>query len=566
MPRTRSKALPTKVYKYGCSAPLENQELVKEQWRLANRYRNALLENSLQWRSACQAVVSAEDTELRDIDTCIDILNVNIDSLISEKKKRNSAARKRLKHPDLEAKITDCKTERKRLYARRKLVKDIAYRSPGNKQALDAVHQAFKAANREARKIASKSGLGWGTYLQIEDSAKNFAKGKPAKFKRFDRDAGGSIAIQIQTPQGAPHLTVDRLLEGKDNRLQLIPQPDGIHALVRLCVGGVDMSQRRSANNPPCYVTVRMNMHRPLPPDSHITWVKLIARRVGLKLKWDVHFTVARGSGFAPTIGSGVVGIDIGYRHLDDGSLRVAAWAGSDGRHGELILPATLVRALTRKQELQALRDEKFNVVRASLVEWCKHVSIPDWLKEAASTLALWRSQKRLHTLAQQWSQNRFTGDSSMYIVLDAWRKEDRHHLAWLANESEQGICRRKDIYGKFVAELRRHYGTVGLEDIDLREHAQADNLSKGVQNQRSIAAHSTLRSLLSTMQVIKVPAANTTRRCHYCGHINNVGTDVGYYCDDCGWTGDRDYNASQNILREATYSLRAGGRSHVAT
>lgn len=299
-------------------------------------------------------------------------------------------------------------------------------------------------------------------------------------------------------------------------------------------------------------------MHRPLPAGCHVTWVKLIAKRLGTRLKWEAHFTVAKESGFAKPTGPHTIALDIGYRRLDDGSLRVASWAGSDGRRGELRLPPELVKALEHKDELQALRDQKFDILRASLVEWKKHVQAPDWFCEDTRTLSNWRSQSRLTRLVLKWRDSRFDGDAGAFTLAEAWRKEDKHHLEWLANETQRAHNRRDDLYRKFAADVRRHYGVCGLEDLDLREHAQADYLSKGIQNQRSIAAISRLRLILSQdMEIVKVPAANTTKRCHRCLHLNHVGTNITYQCSSCGWTGDRDYNAAMNILREVQCLLK---------
>jgi len=50
---------------------------------------------------------------------------------------------------------------------------------------------------------------------------------------------------------------------------------------------------------------------------------------------------------------------------------------------------------------------------------------------------------------------------------------------------------------------------------------------------------------------VVRVKAANTSKRCARCGYI--VGdlklSNRWFVCPKCGWEADRDYNASLNIL-----------------
>lgn len=554
----RPKALPSKVYVYGCSAPMENEEAVYEQLFLANRYRNQLVEIELDRRKATQAIISETEVRLARISAQIDTITSEIERLKAEKKSRNATARKRQRHPDLDLQINRLIAERKPMSAQFKEVKKATYKSPENKAALDASTEAAKAAKRAARKIASREcGLHWGTYLLVESAAADIGRGAPPKFRRFRREDGGSIGVQIQTKPNE-RLGVDEFLAGKSNQVQI---KDG---MLRLCIGAETPTKSISKTNPPRYVAVRVKMHRPLPEGAHVTWVKLIARRVGTKLKWETHITVANARGFAKPVGTGTVSLDVGYRDMG-GEIRVASWLGSDGRFGELVLPQRLVSALAHKDELKSLRDTKFDIIRATLVGYRKVVELPEWLREETKTLAQWKSISRLHRLVRMWRENRFDGDAGMFALAEAWRIEDAHHLNWLDNEAEQARRWRDDLYRKFAAELRRHYGTVALEDLDLRQHAEADHLALKTQRQRAMAAISHLRRYLSDMKVVKVPAANTTKRCHRCLHLNHVGSDVTYHCMACGWTGDRDYNAAVNILREATCLEKAGNCSHEA-
>ncbi|QKW07593.1 transposase [Streptomyces sp. NA04227] len=53
--------------------------------------------------------------------------------------------------------------------------------------------------------------------------------------------------------------------------------------------------------------------------------------------------------------------------------------------------------------------------------------------------------------------------------------------------------------------------------------------------------------------ELVKVPAANTSRRCHACGFITpgSRETQARFVCKnpDCGWSGNADWNGARNIL-----------------
>ncbi len=562
--KTRPKALPTKVFSYGCTGgkgPLENEEAVWNQLFLANRYRNQLVEIELRRRADHKAILEEMDSGLSGLTSQITSLTEKIESLVAEKKVRNSAERKRQRHADIDSQISSLKADRRRVVSAYKVAKKVAYADPRYTSALKAADLSASAAIKEARKVASRDwGLFWGTYLTVEDSLKNIRKGTPPKFTRFQRRNGGCIAVQIQSGASKDRLTADGLCSAANQYVQLvvedIPESAGKRrqsrptALVRLCVGGKDQKRRISKSNPPQYVTLRITLHRPLPKELHITWARVVANPVGTKMQWSVQFVVATAGNEARQE-VGEVGVDIGYRSIDDGRIRVAYAVGSDGQQYELTLPPDLVRALKHNEELQSLRDQKFDVVRASLLEWLKVSSIPEWLKDETTTLVHWRSIFRLSQLVHMWRTRRFDGDVGMYGHLEAWAKEDRHHLEWMANESQRACNRRDDTFRKWVYGLAGKYQTCVLEDIDLRTHAEADYLSKSVQKQRSIAAVSRLRQYIAErMQVVKVCAVNTTRTCHRYGQINVIGTDRTYSCAVCGWSGDRDLNAATNILR----------------
>ena len=62
--------------------------------------------------------------------------------------------------------------------------------------------------------------------------------------------------------------------------------------------------------------------------------------------------------------------------------------------------------------------------------------------------------------------------------------------------------------------------------------------------------------------EVIKVPAAYTSQRCHACGHTEkaNRKTQKVFKCEACGHKINADYNASANILASGIGAAARGG------
>jgi hypothetical protein len=281
---------------------------------------------------------------------------------------------------------------------------------------------------------------------------------------------------------------------------------------------------------------------------------------VATQEKWFVQFVVARKSGFHEKAGEGRVGVDIGWRKVPEG-IRVAYWGGTDGDHKQVILPSDLIAHLEHSDELQSLRDDKFNVCRDTLVEWKKEYFAPDWFREATTTLSKWKSQAKLAALVLRWGKDRWDGDSQMYGIVEEWRKQDKHLYEWQDNERKRARLRRTAFYYGVVKKLSRKYGVCRLEDMDLRQMATKEDAAKKAQKQRAMAALSSLRMCFaSRMRIEKVDPAYTSKTCHLCDYINDFGGDVVMHtCEGCGKTWDRDYNGSMNLLRAPLKRKKTG-------
>ena len=72
-----------------------------------------------------------------------------------------------------------------------------------------------------------------------------------------------------------------------------------------------------------------------------------------------------------------------------------------------------------------------------------------------------------------------------------------------------------------------------------------------------------TRRCLLDRVAVVAVPAANTSKICHRCGTEGNRESQAVFTCTnpDCGWTGNADRNAAENIRDRAWETITRQNR-----
>ena len=157
------------------------------------------------------------------------------------------------------------------------------------------------------------------------------------------------------------------------------------------------------------------------------------------------------------------------------------------------------------------------------------------------------RSLDRVRLLQRSLSRKRFLSNN--------WLKTKRR----LAKEHEHIKDFRRDLFFKLGALLAQEYDLLVLEDLNTQGLIQ-----KGVTKRRRLRLHdsafSEIRRILEWQfvkrgkTVLAVSAYNTSRECFLCGRINQSLTleDRIFNCPHCGFTLDRDLNASLVLLRRA--------------
>lgn len=545
---------PTRIWTFGALAPTANAERVAEQISLARKYRNQLLELELQRRVAVREVQMTVGN-LADIKVECEGLAATLKDARAKLKAQKAGSGKVTEADSLETKQIAAllRTKREAFKVARSKLKD----DPEIVARYRAVDELFKEKQKAAR---AASGLYWGTYLLIENAHEQVRKSKvDPKFRRWD--GSGRVGVQLQGG-----LTVAEALSGKDTRLRIDPVPTdvyqgtrgerrrGTRTYVHLRVGTAE--DGRTA----IWATFPIILHRPLPGDATVKWAWVSRRRAGgTDGRWEFQLSLE-----APLFaqrdeahGEGVVALDIGWRQRMDDHLRVATWYDSEGRSGELALPADFVGAMEHARDLRSIRDKHFDAIKARLIEALPSVA-DEWLKTELKGLERWRSCARLAIAVLRWRKDhRFAGDEALFTEVDVWRKKDRHLYQWECREREKAARRRRDIYRCFAAKLVLRYKRIVVEDIDLAEMAELPEVEDGEHDQarrarwqRVVSGVGELRQLLPKAAVVKVDPAYTSRTCGNCGQRSpGLHGGVLFTCRHCGLNADRDVNAARNIL-----------------
>jgi len=563
-----------KVYAYGAREPVSGQEEIWKQLRLAHQYRNACVQKELERRQRLEAEVYVLSPRVLELRQKIDAIKVDMEKVSEEISAKNQKARKRLADPEAFEKMKALRASFKDVIKEHDTLRKGIFKSPEFVAGSDARKNADNAAARTLRSEFTDLGLYWGTYLLIERSAQQFRKGPPPKFRSWKR--GGNVAIQIQAQSGEPPFTMKEAEEGTARISLGPPQKRGNLAplrMLKLRVGG----DRKT----PTYAEIPIYWHRDPPVGGIIRWVVLRARAIACTIQWEAQFTVEGESSPLDRAETGIVGIDMGWRKVDQG-LRVAAWHGSDGDQGTLILPQKLLDKAAYSERLRSIRDKIFNDVRDRLATWLSANAdiVPLWLKEATESIRQWRSQSRLAATVLRWRENRFTGDEFLWPTLpvqksgdkaahdrlramvdegavEAWRKIDRHLYEWERHNAEKCIRQRREIYRIFAAQLRRKYKKAVIEKMDKRDFHELPNVEDAstdgaLRTHVRIAALSVLTTAIvySMSETVQAPAAYTTMTCSTCNKREDFDrSQVFFRCSSCGTVTDQDDRAAMNLM-----------------
>jgi hypothetical protein len=389
----------------------------------------------------------------------------------------------------------------------------------------------------------------------------------PLRFLPFE--GTGTVAVQLQGDtdpledggQERKGCSVRELLVDGHGQFRLEAGVDRRHRVAWIRVG--------SAGREPVWAKVPIVYHRDLPLGAVVKAARLLCYRVATHVRWSVQFMLDDVPSTFPAPSRERIGIDVGWRLFPD-RMRVACWADSAGRTGELSIPERLLDRWTKCEDLRSIQDKHLlaaldDLVTTRRVEWDKW---PRWLYETTATAWQWRSRDRLVRLAERLRTETEPHALALYTRLEEWRKQDNHLWEWEANQRENVLRARREIYRVFAAKTVALYEEVRVEALDLRDFAELPDTERGDKSDEPITANARgrrfkacLSELIGSMRDAtlraggvwaQVDPALTTQWCAACGREDrfDAAREVRHTCSSCGAEWDQDENAALNILR----------------
>lgn len=305
-------------------------------------------------------------------------------------------------------------------------------------------------------------------------------------------------------------------------------------------------------------------MHREFPESGYVTNVYLCRTRIGPRMVWKINFCVSMGrddviEGDVPRATEGTVAVDWNYRKTSRG-LRVATWMGDDGDHGHLFLPymdeKRRLDYIDYASEVQKLRSDNFNSIKARLTKYREDKNLPEWLAERLKDVNRWKRPGRLVILRREWQANRVSGDEEIFQKVVEWNGQDHLLYQKECNLRRKFVASRNHAYRNLAYKLSRMYKNLHIEDIDKHAMKRRPDVTEEydpiLTKNRDRGSPGKLTQFLIEKfgkNYTKVAAANSTKFCAECKSITEAGEDISYTCEHCQAVWDVDLNACRNLL-----------------
>ena len=617
------------VWRYGARKGVSIPAEVDEQLRLGHELREHLVE-LVHERERAVAAVWAKHAEVAAAHEAAERAQVRLDELLELAAQERERSRRRTISVKLREQIADARQVRREAKTTAREAKDRVYAT-----VAPALHEA-RAIERQGRKAAygefvHRRGLYWATFNNVARKhtladrriSSQRKQGRRAQLRHHGYDGTGRIAVQLQREQHEPERTAELLCAPESpwwGMLRLPPvaamsleewtglsraeQRHRGRAAIEVRIGSeddrstrersrdsranvdrIESGRSRRRDRAPVLWEIPAQVHRPIPPGAEILSAEVLVTRVAMDRRVSVSLTVRTR---APTPVDGpALAVNIGWRAMPDGSIRVAYWRGSkepaqqvrvpehlagvlrvhaSGCEGEVRLPASWRQLDARIAKIRSGRDKDLDRIRATAsAHLLSHPHLAEALALAPGDVARWRSPARMVSLGRQLTDIKDASELREQIA--AWERQDRHLWRWEANEREQLSLRRRDAYRATAALLTDCWPHAVLESpfVSYVLHRRVGEQRDGHQTEHAranarLAAPAELADAIRKAamrrggSVTEIDPQLSTRRHHACDQILNetdTTRSVVVECPHCGAVFDQDQNAVMNMLRE---------------
>ena len=564
--KRRTSTRPVLVYKYGI--PLrtnETPEVVEEQIYHAHRYRNALVAVERNRRAAYRTITGPFG-EIPEIEARISAAAEEITQIRTAVTAVAVERRRREKNPQAKTSITKLKQEIAALKERRKAIRASLRDDPEMRAELDAMDERVLAWQKLERAATPTY---WGTYLSVEESVKQAAKKATPEFRAWRPysgkvTVGGSVGVQLQKG-----LSVAQLHACTHQQARLQPVPEEAYGLRR---GERKRASRTtlmvrvgSEGRAPIWARFPIIMHRPLPEDATIKYIRVKRERIGTNFRWEATFTLETDQRTRPLRPPSVsAGVDLGWRRVGD-HLKIAHVESETGETDQVLMPMSIVARFDRADSIRSIRTLNWHEnLRPALTMWLKSTSsAPEWLRKGLRGMGNWNNPAKMTRLAYRWTDNRFAGDETIFSAVADWLCQDRHLHQIEDNGRKKAALDRREIYRLEAKRVAQKWPRLVVNGLDLSKTARRNKPEDGADPEaphyyRADAAAGEFREALKQVArscgtevvLIEAPAKD----CHACGKacVWDAEKQVSHTCEHCGAHWNADANQARKLLAAA--------------
>lgn len=484
----------TKVYRYGLLAPTEGAEIIAQQCDLAWRSAIARLRCYEAYRTEREAILQAEAPAYAEQQTVREQMTADREALRALRTGRELPtgpeadiirARLAAAKARLAALATEAKEQRRQLIASGRFA---------------ALEERLRSDYLQLARMFAAAGLFWGQRQLVE--AAHDQRIKARGHLRYPK-TWGAVGIQLQGGLSPEALATDPRVSISPDALPVPGRSGKPRPRLRVRIAPHD----GTAEWP-------IILHRPLPAEGSIRFVKVTSTRLGRQVRWEAHFTVTLPDP-APAVADGddgrVVAVRPTFTRIGE-ELVVAELADHVGDPGgaaplppEVLHPA-VQGGLDRARGIQAVRDKARDGLLAAIgAVRASGSSLP---RIIPPHIARWESCDKLRQfIVGPWKRAVMAGeapDDELWRMAVEWATHDAHLWDWQQHARARALARRLHLYRVFAARLVERYDTVLLPDINYASVAKRraaperdTELSAKASSQRVMAAPGLLRQCL---------------------------------------------------------------------
>jgi hypothetical protein len=577
----------TRVYRFAAWGDLPEPAL--QELRRAHELTNMMIEIERGHEERVKEMWRKAPT-LQQLEVDVTELDEAVQDIKTEMRRYRQQHRTTDVDKELKTKLKDARKALRETKTKMRTEKERIY--PILKPELVELGELRKQFIKDTYRPAVDGGLYWANFNFVRDRHEAAVKavrtarkmGNPSSLRFRPWNGGeGTLVVQLQRQAGQPVRTPAVIADdgGKyRNVAYLSPAHDPTHW------GTLSRSQQRkermgvlrfrvgSGDEAAGMVEMPVFIHRPIPPDADICFMEIKRSRLGKR--FFVHVSVVVRLPVTPKRTEGhKVAMHVGWRALEDGSLRVAAIAGMtssppaslDGvvrMHdgwAEVVVPAWYRKQMDYVRSLSSTRGKNLDIMKKWFVGWL--AENPDHGIVGIEAVDRWRSPDRFGSLfARIADDETIPRDVRQYLV--AWYAQDMHVREIEDNLRDKIIARRNNAFANVAAWLLDTAGLLVIDNYNIARIArkpdigQEDNEAhRAARANRVLAAPGSLRQRMidgANRRGVTVQAVDGTISGlhHVCGHEldrDEREQSVMVWCPSCETMVDQDANALELLM-----------------